>query len=67
MIEIVENKVVRRSETLTEVTSTEIINEIKSIDDSIINLQFSKSELEKELDLILELEKELNEKGNRKK
>jgi hypothetical protein len=67
MIEIVENKVVRRSEVLVDVNSVELIEQNKSIDETIDNLQKAKAENLKDLEIVLELEKKINEKGNRKK
>jgi hypothetical protein len=45
----------------------ELIEQNKSIDKTIDNLQKAKAENLKDLEIILELEKQINEKGNRKK
>jgi hypothetical protein len=67
MFEIIDGKVVKRTEVLTEVFSVDIEYQIKSIDEAIESMQISKEVYLKDLGIILELEKQINEKGNRKK
>jgi predicted RNase H-like HicB family nuclease len=52
---------------LTEVFSVDIEYQIKSIDEAIESMQIAKEVYLKDLEIILELEKQINEKGNRKK
>jgi predicted RNase H-like HicB family nuclease len=67
MFEIIDGKVVKRTEVLTEVFSVDIEYQIKSIDEAIESMQIAKEVYLKDLEIILELEKQINEKGNRKK
>jgi|JI6StandDraft_1071083.scaffolds.fasta_scaffold72849_1 predicted RNase H-like HicB family nuclease len=67
MFEIIDGKVVKRTEVLTEVFSVDIEYQIKSIDEAIESMQIAKEVYLKDLGIILELEKQINEKGNRKK
>ena len=52
---------------LTEVSSIDIEYQIKSIDEAIESMQIAKEVYLKDLEIILELEKQINEKSNRKK
>ncbi len=67
MIQIIEGKVVKKTEVLTEVSSIDIQYQIKSIDEAIESMQIAKDVYLKDLEIILELEKQINEKSNRKK
>ena len=67
MFEIINGKIVKKTEVLTDVFSVDIEYQIKSIDETIDNLQIAKEVYLKDLEIILELEKQINEKGNRKK
>lgn len=67
MIQIIDGKVVRNTEVLTEVSSIDIEYQIKSIDEAIESMQIAKEVYLKDLEIILELEKQINEKSNRKK
>jgi predicted RNase H-like HicB family nuclease len=67
MFEIIDGKVVKRTEVLTDVFSVDIEYQIKSIDEAIESMQIAKEVYLKDLEIILELEKQINEKGNRKK
>lgn len=67
MFEIIDGKVVKRTEVLTDVFSVDIEYQIKSIDEAIESMQIAKEVYLKDLGIILELEKQINEKGNRKK
>ena len=67
MFEIIDGKVVKRTEVLTEVFSVDIEYQIKSIDEAIESMQIAKEVYLKDLEIILELEKQINEKSNRKK
>jgi len=67
MIQIIEGKVVKKTEVLTEVSSIDIEYQIKSIDEAIESMQIAKEVYLKDLEIILELEKQINEKSNRKK
>jgi len=67
MIQIIEGKVVKKTEVLTEVSSIDIQYQIKSIDEAIESMQIAKEVYLKDLEIILELEKQINEKSNRKK
>jgi predicted RNase H-like HicB family nuclease len=67
MIQIIENKVIKKTEILTEISSIDIQYQIKSIDEAIESMQIAKEVYLKDLEIILELEKQINEKGNRKK
>ena len=44
-----------------------LINEVKTIDEAIESMQIAKEVYLKDLEIILELEKQINEKSNRKK
>jgi predicted RNase H-like HicB family nuclease len=52
---------------LTEVSSIDIEYQIKSIDEAIESMQIAKEVYLKDLEIILKLEKQINEKSNRKK
>ena len=52
---------------ITEVSSIDIQYQIKSIDEAIESMQIAKEVYLKDLEIILELEKQINEKSNRKK
>ena len=67
MIQIIEGKVVKKTEVLTEVSSIDIQYQIKSIDEAIESMQIAKEVYLKDLEIILKLEKQINEKSNRKK
>ena len=67
MIQIIEGKVVKKTEVLKEVSSIDIQYQIKSIDEAIESMQIAKEVYLKDLEIILELEKQINEKSNRKK
>ena len=67
MIQIIDGKVVKKTEVLTEVSSIDIEYQIKSIDEAIESMQIAKEVYLKDLEIILELEKQINEKSNRKK
>lgn len=59
MIQIIDNKVVRVSENLTDVNSNEINEQIKSIDNTIEELNKAKEVYLTELEKVIELEKQL--------
>ncbi len=61
MIQIIEGKVVKKTEVLTEVSSIDIQYQIKSIDEAIESMQIAKEVYLKDLEIILELEKQINE------
>ena len=67
MIQIIDGKVVKKTEVLTEISSIDIEYQIKSIDEAIESMQIAKEVYLKDLEIILELEKQINEKSNRKK
>ena len=67
MIQIIEGKVVKKTEVLKEVSSIDIQYQIKSIDEAIESMQIAKEVYLKDLEIILELEKQIDEKSNRKK
>ena len=60
MIQIIDNKVVRVSESLTDVSSAEINEQIKSIDNTIDELNKAKEVYLTELEKVIELEKQLS-------
>jgi len=60
MIQIIDNKVVRVSESLTDVSSAEINEQIKSIDNTIEELNKAKEVYLTELEKVIELEKQLS-------
>ena len=59
MIQIIEGKVVKKTEVLTEVSSIDIQYQIKSIDEAIESMQIAKEVYLKDLEIILKLEQEL--------
>lgn len=69
MIQIIDNKVVRVSENLTDVNSAEINEQIKSIDNTIDELNKAKEVYLSELEKVIELEKQLltNNRNQNKK
>ena len=67
MIQIIEGKVVKKTEVLKEVSSIDIQYQIKSIDEAIESMQIAKEVYLKDLEIILELEKQIGEKSYRKK
>ena len=67
MIQIIDGKVVKKTEVLTEISSIDIEYQIKSIDEAIESMQIAKEVYLKDLEIILKLEKQINEKSNRKK
>ena len=67
MIQIIDGKVVKKTEVLKEVSSIDIQYQIKSIDEAIESMQIAKEVYLKDLEIILELEKQVDEKSYRKK
>jgi len=69
MIQIIDNKVVKVSESLTDVSSAEINEQIKSIDNTIDELNKAKEVYLSELEKVIELEKQLltNNRNQNKK
>ena len=67
MIQIIDGKVVKKTEVLKEVSSIDIQYQIKSIDEAIESMQIAKEVYLKDLEIILELEKQIGEKSYRKK
>ena len=69
MIQIIDNKVVKVSESLTDVSSAEINEQIKSIDNTIDELNKAKEVYLSELENVIELEKQLltNNRNQNKK
>ena len=67
MIQIIDNKVVKVSEILTDVSSAEINEQIKSIDNTIDELNKAKEVYLSELEKVIELEKQLLTNNRNKK
>ena len=60
MIQIIDNKVVRVSETITDISSIELSIAITDIDSTIESLVQSKQVYQSELEKVIELEKQLS-------
>lgn len=67
MIQIIDNKVVKISETITDISSVELTSAIADIDNTIESLMQSKQVYQSELDKVIELEKQLSSTQKRKK
>lgn len=60
MIQIIDNKVVKVSETITDISSVELTSAISDIDSTIESLVQSKQVYQSELEKVIELEKQLS-------
>ena len=60
MIQIIDNKVVKVSETITDISSVELTSAIADIDSTIESLMQSKQVYQSELEKVIELEKQLS-------
>ena len=60
MIQIIDNKVVKVSETITDISSIELSIAITDIDSTIESLVQSKQVYQSELEKVIELEKQLS-------
>jgi hypothetical protein len=67
MIQIIDNKVVKVSETITDISSVELTSAIADIDSTIEGLVQSKQVYQSELEKVIELEKQLSTKKRKLK